>query len=64
MGPLGGLSTKKGDPVVIELLKDHNALLAHLPYEHSYPHCWRHKSPVIFMSTPQWFISMKKSGSK
>jgi len=61
-GPLSGLSTKKGDPVVIELLKDHNALLAHLPYEHSYPHCWRHKSPVIFMSTPQWFISMKKSG--
>jgi isoleucyl-tRNA synthetase len=61
-GPLSGLSTKKGDPIVIELLKENKALLAHKQYEHSYPHCWRHKSPVIFMSTPQWFISMKKSG--
>ena len=61
-GPLSGLSTKKGDPIVIELLQDNKALLAHQQYDHSYPHCWRHKSPVIFMSTPQWFISMKKSG--
>ena len=61
-GPLSGLSTKKGDPIVIELLQENNALLAHQQYDHSYPHCWRHKSPVIFMSTPQWFISMKKSG--
>jgi len=61
-GPLTGLSTKKGDPVVIELLNEKNALLANKQYDHSYPHCWRHKSPVIFMSTPQWFISMKKSG--
>ena len=29
---------------------------------HSYPHCWRHKTPLIFMATPQWFISMTKSG--
>ena len=61
-GRLSGLSTKKGDPIVIELLQDNNALLAHQEYDHSYPHCWRHKSPVIFMSTPQWFISMNKSG--
>ena len=61
-GRLSGLSTKKGDPIVIELLQDNNALLAHQEYDHSYPHCWRHKSPVIFMSTPQWFISMSKSG--
>ena len=61
-GPLTGLSTKKADPVVIELLSEKNALLADKQYDHSYPHCWRHKSPVIFMSTPQWFISMKKSG--
>ncbi len=61
-GPLTGLSTKKGDPVVIELLNEKNALMANNQYDHSYPHCWRHKSPVIFMSTPQWFISMKKSG--
>ena len=61
-GQLSGLSTKKGDPVVIELLNEKKALLAHKQYDHSYPHCWRHKTPVIFMSTPQWFISMKKSG--
>ena len=61
-GPLSGLSTKKGDPVVIDLLEQSNSLLAHKQYDHSYPHCWRHKTPVIFMSTPQWFISMKKSG--
>ena len=61
-GPLTGLSTKKGDPVVIELLSKKKALLADKRYDHSYPHCWRHKTPVIFMSTPQWFISMKKSG--
>jgi isoleucyl-tRNA synthetase len=61
-GPLSGLSTKKGDPVVIDLLEESKSLLAHKQYDHSYPHCWRHKTPVIFMSTPQWFISMKKSG--
>ncbi len=31
-------------------------------YRHSYPHCWRHKSPVIFRATPQWFLSMEKAG--
>jgi len=61
-GPLSGLSTKKADPLVVELLEESKALLAHNQYDHSYPHCWRHKSPVIFMATPQWFISMKKSG--
>ena len=61
-GTLSGLSTKKGDPVVIDMLQENEALLAHKQYDHSYPHCWRHKTPVIFMSTPQWFISMKKSG--
>ena len=32
------------------------------PYHHSYPHCWRHKTPVIFRATPQWFISMDQAG--
>ena len=59
---LAGLSTGKADPVVIELLEGTNSLLGNKEYEHSYPHCWRHKSPLIFMSTPQWFISMHKSG--
>src|SRR5439155_937406 len=32
------------------------------PLRHSYPHCWRHKTPVIFRATPQWFISMERAG--
>ena len=37
-------------------------LLKDEPYHHSYPHCWRHKTPVIFRATPQWFISMEQAG--
>jgi isoleucyl-tRNA synthetase len=47
---------------VIEVLKSAGRLVAYLPYRHSYPHCWRHKTPVIFRATPQWFISMDKMG--
>ncbi len=47
---------------VIEVLKAHAALLKAEPYQHSYPHCWRHKTPVIFRATPQWFISMERAG--
>ncbi len=38
------------------------ALLHHERFGHSYPHCWRHKTPVIFRATPQWFISMDQAG--
>ena len=47
---------------VIEALKEHGRLLKDEPYHHSYPHCWRHKTPVIFRATPQWFISMEQAG--
>lgn len=47
---------------VIEVLKQHNALLHEEKLFHSYPHCWRHKTPIIFRATPQWFISMDKQG--
>jgi isoleucyl-tRNA synthetase len=43
-------------------LKDTGALLHEESMEHSYPHCWRCKEPVIFRATPQWFISMEKTG--
>ena len=43
---------------IIDLLKEKDVLLSQSQYEHSYPHCWRHKTPVIFRATPQWFISM------
>ena len=42
-------------------LKDIGTLLAEGTFEHSYPHCWRCKKPVIFRATPQWFISMDKT---
>jgi len=43
---------------VIEILKEKNALASLGDLKHSYPHCWRCKSPVIFRATPQWFIAM------
>ncbi len=46
---------------VIAKLKEAGALLASEPMEHSYPHCWRCKKPVIFRATHQWFISMEKT---
>ena len=47
---------------VIKVLRDDGRLLKDEPYHHSYPHCWRHKTPVIFRATPQWFISMDQAG--
>ncbi len=47
---------------VIEVLKEKGALVHVEQYQHSYPHCWRHKTPIIFRATPQWFISMEKVG--
>ncbi|MCG6402009.1 isoleucine--tRNA ligase [Vibrio fluvialis] len=52
----------KANDAVIEVLKEHGALLHHHAYEHSYPHCWRHKTPIIFRATPQWFVSMDLAG--
>ncbi len=49
----------KANPNVVELLKDKGALLKHVEYEHSYPHCWRHKTPMIYRATAQWFIGME-----
>jgi isoleucyl-tRNA synthetase len=57
-----GESVFKANPHVIELLKDKAALLCHVDIRHSYPHCWRHKTPIIFRATPQWFVSMDQNG--
>ncbi|OCG18360.1 isoleucine--tRNA ligase [Gilliamella sp. App4-10] len=59
---LDGLFVFKANKVVVEILKEHNALLHFENIEHSYPCCWRHKTPVIYRATPQWFISMEKQG--
>ncbi|HSG64434.1 MAG TPA: isoleucine--tRNA ligase, partial [Gammaproteobacteria bacterium] len=47
---------------VVGLLEAAGALLHSEKVEHSYPHCWRHKTPVIFRATPQWFIGMEHGG--
>ncbi len=47
---------------IIKVLIENERLLKDEPYHHSYPHCWRHKTPVIFRATPQWFISMEQAG--
>jgi len=51
----------KADPIVIEKLKEQNKLLKSDKLNHSYPHSWRSKAPLIYRATPQWFISMKKN---
>ena len=56
---VGGLSIDDASPAVIALLSERGALLATEQLENSYPHCWRHKSPLLFRTTPQWFIGME-----
>ena len=58
----GGEKVFDANPRVVAVLGEHGALLHHEPFRHSYPHCWRHKTPVIFRATPQWFISMEQAG--
>jgi isoleucyl-tRNA synthetase len=57
---LGGLHVFKANDAVIDLLQMNQALLHHARIQHSYPHCWRHKTPIIFRGTPQWFIGMSQ----
>ncbi|MGT3154754.1 isoleucine--tRNA ligase [Legionella pneumophila] len=56
-----GLSVLKANEDILAVLSERGVLLANESIRHSYPHCWRHKSPMIFLATPQWFISMDKS---
>ena len=51
----------KADPIVIEKLKEQSKLLKDDKLNHSYPHSWRSKAPLIYRATPQWFISMQKN---
>ncbi|QIQ22215.1 isoleucine--tRNA ligase [Zophobihabitans entericus] len=59
---LDGIFIFKANDIIVELLKEKGALLHLEKIQHSYPCCWRHKTPVIFRATPQWFISMDKQG--
>ena len=57
-GPYAGMFVFKANKQIVADLQASGALLHHADYEHSYPHCWRCSSPVIYRSTPQWFIAM------
>mgnify|MGYP001764892912 CR=1 FL=1 len=52
----------KANDTITDLLRERGVLLAFSRLTHSYPHCWRHKTPVAFRATPQWFISMQQAG--
>jgi isoleucyl-tRNA synthetase len=54
----GGLHIWKAVPVILQALKDAGRLMATQAITHSYPHCWRHKTPVIYRAAAQWFIRM------
>lgn len=54
---------KQGNDAIIEWLKENDRLLKHDKIEHSYAHCWRHKTPLIYRATSQWFIGMDKVGT-
>lgn len=53
-----GLNIFKANPLIIEKLKTENRLVALKDITHSYPHCWRTKTPLIFRTTPQWFLGI------
>ena len=57
-----GEHVQKANDHIIEVLRERGALVHAEKFDHSYPHCWRHKTPIIFRATPQWFISMEKEG--
>ncbi len=54
----GGLHIWKAVPVILDALKAAGRLMATVGITHSYPHCWRHKTPVIYRAAAQWFIRM------
>ena len=54
----GGLNIWKACPVILSTLRDNERLLATKTITHSYPHCWRHKTPVIYRAAAQWFVRM------
>lgn len=57
---LVGVPYYKGNSMVIEMLQNCGALLTQQDIQHSYPHCWRCKKPVIYRATPQWFVKVDK----
>lgn len=59
---VGGSHVNKANNEIIEIMRENGNLLLVDKLQHSYPHCWRHKTPIIFRATPQWFFSMDAKG--
>ena len=59
---VGGEHVWKANSQLVEHMKVNGTLLAAEDFGHSYPHCWRHKTPTAFRTTPQWFIAMDQAG--
>ena len=55
-----GMNVRDAEKPILAKLEETGALLHHEPFRHSYPHCWRHKTPIIFRATTQWFVAMDK----
>jgi len=63
-GELVGQNVRAANPKIIEMLDNHGALIASERIKHRYPHCWRCKTPLIFLTTKQWFITVSKIKEK
>ena len=59
---VGGEHVNEANNHLIEVMRENGSLMQVDKLQHSYPHCWRHKSPIIFRATPQWFFSMDSHG--
>lgn len=59
---VAGEHVYKVDDQILQLLEDKGCLIHAAKLHHSYPHCWRTKTPLIFRATPQWFVSMQQNG--
>ena len=59
-----GLGVREAEKPILERLAANGSLLKNEPLRHSYPHCWRHKTPIIFRATTQWFVGMDRPSSR
>ncbi|MDR1709104.1 MAG: isoleucine--tRNA ligase [Candidatus Accumulibacter sp.] len=64
VAPLAGRTVWEANPLVLQELEARGRLLRAEKIRHSYPHCWRHKTPIIFRATTQWFIGMDRRGRR
>lgn len=60
---VAGMTVWEANPLIIDWLRENQRLLASAQIEHSYAHCWRHKTPLIYRATGQWFVGMDKAGA-